>query len=179
MTRVALLGGDVEITRIVAEELRAHPAIASCEIRSADELAGFDLAVYLGPSLGERGRPPESAKDDFEKIARSAITRTLIVSSARVSPARHVHPGMVLEVNRLPRGVNALCDAWADFESMSTEILGEEGRVILRPAPTPSRDGHDYFSRLLRGRIGLSVAGFDPPIQLLDAGDLGRASTLR
>ena len=40
-------------------------------------------------------------------------------------------------------------------------------------SPTP--DGDDHLSRVLRGRLGATFVGHDPSIQLLSVDDMGRA----
>ena len=177
MTRVVLLGAEVELTRTVAEQIRATEDIASCEIGKLPELAAADVVVYLGSTLGARAWAPsvEEAGTAFAAIAESGTHRAIVVSSAAISPPRHVHPGMVPEVRRAARGFNPVSDGWSEFEAEAQRWLQGLELTVLRPAATPTSDGRDYFSRLLRSSFATSFAGYDPPLQLLSAEDLGRA----
>lgn len=187
MKRVLLLGGPGDLTRVVAERLRESKGIESCQVVNlrgeADpkfpDGSGFEV-VYLGPAIGERGAPPdpERAEAQFRGLAEGGAQSILVVSSAFVFPPRHPHPGMVDEARPPLRGANATADGWAALELAGRRVKEAHPSIIhatVRPAATPTPDGDDYFSRLLRGRWGATCVGHDPSIQLLSADDLGRA----
>jgi 1-acyl-sn-glycerol-3-phosphate acyltransferase/nucleoside-diphosphate-sugar epimerase len=186
MTRVLLIGGPGALTRTVAERLRESGGAPSCHVVEARAQlvlpadASFDVAVYLGVALGRRGRAPlvERAEADLRSVAACGAKAVVVVSSAAVFPPRNPHPGMVDESRPPLRGVNAASDGWMAFEAAAKKVFEGQGVVltILRPAVTPTPDGDDYFSRLLRRRFGATFVGHDPSIQLLAADDLGRAA---
>jgi 1-acyl-sn-glycerol-3-phosphate acyltransferase len=187
MKRVLLLGGPGDLTRVVAERLRESKDIESCQVfnlRGGPDLKlpdgpGFDI-VYLGPAIGERGTAP--SPEGVEAVLRGAADRgarsIVVVSSAAIFPPRHPHPGMVDEARPPLRGANATADGWAALELAARRVFDAHPSIthtLVRPAATPTPDGDDYFSRVLRGRIATTCVGHDPSIQLLNADDLGRA----
>jgi len=187
MTRVLLIGGPGALTRAVAERLRESKGVESCHVVDAKGAAltlpaepTFDVVVYLGAAVGRRGWAPSPgrAEADLRSVAASGVKAVVVVSSAAVFPPRNPHPGMVDETKPPLRGANAAADRWTALESAAKKVFdAQPGSVltILRPAAVPTPDGDDYFSRLLRGRLGATVVGHDPSIQLLSADDLGRA----
>lgn len=189
MTRVLVLGGPGQLTRTVVERLRSSPQVTSCEPvdprQGAPEppAGGVDCAVYLAAALGRRGRPEpaERARAAFAALAAGGVRSVVVVSSAAVFPPRHAHAGLVPESHPPQRGVNEAADAWAALEAEAVRAFGPGGPVtltVLRPAAVPTRDGADYFSRLLRGRYGVIFLGHDPSLQLLAVEDLAEAVAL-
>ena len=189
MKRVLLLGGPGHLTRVVAERLRESKLVESCQVFDLQGAAeptpldapGFEV-VYLGPAIGERGSAPtpEQTEACLRRAADHGARSLVVVSSAAIFPPRHPHPGMVDEARPPLRGANATADAWAALELAAHRVAGAHPSLtltIVRPAAVPTPDGLDHFSRLLRGRVGVTCVGHDPSIQLLSADDLGRAMT--
>lgn len=189
MKRVLLFGGPGDLTRVVAERLRESRHIESCQVVDLQGTAdpklpdepGFEV-VYLGPAIGERGSAPtpEQAEACLRRAADQGARSLVVVSSAAIFPPRHPHPGLVDEARPPLRGANAAADRWAALELAARRVRDAHPSLpftMVRPAAVPTPDGQDYFSRLLRGRIGVTCVGHDPSIQLLSADDLGRALT--
>ena len=185
MTRVALLGSGDETASVIAATLDRRPGLECVVLDLSDGPSGVarvmdaDVVVYLATSHGRKGLPPGVAATGelCEELAGSGVPRVIVVSSAAIFPARHVHPGLV-EESRLPaRAVNRVADLWAAFEAQAQERLAALELTILRPAATPTVSGHDHPSRILTAKLAVTCAGHDPSIQLLDVGDLGEAVT--
>lgn len=183
MTRVTLIGGGEEITAAVAGALERRTGLACDTLDASEGLSGLgdrsvaDVVVYLGVVLGRGGGPPETerAEEVFRVLAETDVARLIVVSSASVTPARHVHPGHVGETRRPVRGVNSVADLWAGFEVCAGKWLAGRELMILRPASTSTRSGGDILSRMLRSSFATTFAGHDPSIQLLAVEDLAAA----
>jgi 1-acyl-sn-glycerol-3-phosphate acyltransferase/nucleoside-diphosphate-sugar epimerase len=136
-----------------------------------------DTLVYV-PRLEH---PPDMSPnlDDARTafaLARSAgLPRLVLVSSTLVYGASQNHPGLAKERRASIGSGQRLARVWAELESLAVSTFGERALTVLRAAPTPTPDGVDYFSRLLRGCNGLIVCGHDPTLQLLSVRDLGEA----
>lgn len=188
MTQVLVLGGPGDLTRAVSERLSEAESVESCRIidlrggtdQAIPKAPGFDVVVYLGAAIGDRGSAPnpDGAEAALRRAAENGARALVVVSSAAVFPPRHPHPGMVDEARPALRGANVIADGWAALESAAKRV-GEAypamTLTILRPAAAPTRDGEDHVSRVLRGRLATTFVGHDPSIQLLSPEDLGRA----
>jgi len=110
-------------------------------------------------------------------IPRADLRRLVLISSAAVEVPRFVHPGMVRERRRPARGLDPCADTWADLEQHAQSWCSkhEVELTILRPAAMPFPGSSDPLARLVHGKAVATAAGHDPPIQLLDPEDLGRA----
>jgi 1-acyl-sn-glycerol-3-phosphate acyltransferase len=83
---------------------------------------------------------------------------------------------MIDEARFAPRpDRTAIAARWQALEAAAEAAVPAARRTVLRAAPVPLPDGDDDFSRLLAGRLALSVPGHDPSLQLLDAEDLAAA----
>jgi 1-acyl-sn-glycerol-3-phosphate acyltransferase len=82
-----------------------------------------------------------------------------------------------------PREGNAIALGWMNLETLVTELFegAAAALTVLRPPTVAVPGGTDPVSRLLTSRVAFPSAGFDPPLQLLDAADLAGAvaATLR
>lgn len=163
-----------------------------------------DVLVYAGGWRGRfagDGLPdPDDARRVLGAAARSGVRRLVVVSSAAVHEPSHHHPGMVREEadgpGALPaRHGNAVSAAWRGLEVLARDLVERQvgppaELTILRPAPVALAGGRDPICRRLTGRSRgdlagsarrpagrwvVTVAGFDPPIQLLAPEDLGAA----
>ena len=181
---VAVIGGSDVLTGAVARHVQSSPGIAPCVVVDGRaprlELPPCEAVVYLAGTIGARGlpAPEEQVASALRSIAAARPRQIVLVSSALVFPPRHTHPGMVDESRPPMRGVNAVSDAWLAFESQALTLLGASPALavtVLRPAATPTTDGRDYMSRLLRSRFAATVVGHDPTVQLLAVDDLADA----
>jgi 1-acyl-sn-glycerol-3-phosphate acyltransferase/nucleoside-diphosphate-sugar epimerase len=144
--------------------------------------SGWDALVYLPPLLrGAFDRPDLADAEAFFTACRRAVeaagrpARLVLLSSAAAIDPTHFNPGYLSETYR-PPGRNPIARAWLDLEALAAARLPETlERIVLRPAPMISRDGTDFFSRLLRGRSAVVPAGYDPSLQLLSPDDLAGA----
>jgi 1-acyl-sn-glycerol-3-phosphate acyltransferase len=71
--------------------------------------------------------------------------------------------------------MNARARLWLDLEELAERLLGGRRGIVLtvlRPAPVPLPGAPDPWSRLLSGRLAVTLPGRDPSLQLLAAEDL-------
>lgn len=171
MSPVLLLGPDDSVTAAIAARL----ALAHEVAREPGEEA--DAAVYR-PRLRARrlGLPDlEEAEARLRACAAARPAKLVLLSSAAVHSPRHDHPGYVGEAFRSPAR-SVFARAWGDLEELARRLLPPEtGLTVLRPVAVLARDSPDYLSRLLRGRLAFTLAGHDPPVQLLSPEDLAEA----
>lgn len=145
--------------------------------------------VYAAAWRGQRGDadlPCDVA--DAEAVlsaATAAGCRLILLSSTEAYEPHHHHPGLVAEERCASgagrtRGRNRMSEAWLDLEALAERIAAGAGvpLVVLRAAPVPVRGGRDPWSRRLARPLVPTVAGYDPPIQLLAPEDLARAVCL-
>jgi len=156
----------------------AGDTVAGCRIAdlSSGEMPrpAADVAVLLTPIVRRGLAPDLAAVERFLAAGGAAAARRwIVVSSAAIWEPSHRHPGMVAEDRVSRPAINPVARAWGSLEDLAADALPPP-LTILRPAPVPTADGDDLFSRLLRG-TALTVAGFDPPLQLLTPADLAAA----
>lgn len=185
--RVLVVGDGGTVTAAVIDALDNRPARAACTAfdGAIGQLGGAladsnpDAVVYLAATRD--GGTPDRA--DAEALGRELVAggvgHLILVSSQAVNAPIHSHPGMLTE-ERLPKKppANRIARRWRELErAMAVTLEGGGTRLtVMRPAPVPTPDGTDFWSRLLGGsRLVLVVAGHDPTLQLLSLSDLGRA----
>jgi 1-acyl-sn-glycerol-3-phosphate acyltransferase len=136
-----------------------------------------NVIVLLAAAANARPLSPTCVSEALGTITRRAPARLILVSSAAVEAARHVHPGMVRERKCPPRGSDPTADAWLAIEELARTACDRRGieLTILRPAAMPSSTSRDPVARLTRGGFVATAAGHDPPVQLLAPEDLGTA----
>jgi 1-acyl-sn-glycerol-3-phosphate acyltransferase/nucleoside-diphosphate-sugar epimerase len=151
--------------------------------RLEDRAAGDpEAVVYLPPLLrGGMDRPDlPAAEAFFAELCRAFEAagrpgRLVLVSSAAAIDPTHFNNGYLSESYR-PPGRNPIARSWLDLEALAAARLPEAlERIVLRPAPVVSREETGFFSRLLRGRVAVVPAGYDPSLQLLSPEDLAGA----
>lgn len=171
MSRVLLLGPDDSVTAAIAARLAGRYEVA----REPGEAAH---AAVFRPRLRARrlGLPDlEEAGARLRACAAARPAKLVLLSSAAVHSPRHDHPGHVGESFRAPAR-NPFARAWSDLEELALRLLPPESELtILRPVAVRARDSPDYLSRLLHGRLAFTLAGHDPPVQLLSPEDLADA----
>ncbi|HEX7182755.1 MAG TPA: 1-acyl-sn-glycerol-3-phosphate acyltransferase [Thermoanaerobaculia bacterium] len=182
--QLVLVGPHDSLTLLLAERLAASAAAGACRVVHGpggayeEALAGSDGVVYR-PPLAKAGRPDLADAEALFGACRRAVeasgrpSRLILLSSAAVHDPSHHNPGYLPEGQR-PRGTNPIARAWRDLEDLVASCPVAE-RIVLRPAPVLTRDGRDYFSRLLRGKAAFVPAGYDPALQLLSPEDLAEA----
>src|SRR6185437_14290518 len=73
---------------------------------------------------------------------------------------------------------NRVAVVWRAVEALAKRMLPDDDRnrlTILRPSMTLADGADDWVNRLFRRRWAVTVAGYNPSIQLLDARDLAEA----
>lgn len=176
MGTVLLLGPDDSVTAAVAARLAAGGEVVS------EPREGLEAAVYRPRLRGRKlGLPDlEEAAERLRACAAARPAKLVLISSAAVHSPRHDHPGHVGEAFRTAAR-NPLARAWIELEELAQRLLPPEsgtGLTILRPVAVVARDSPDYLSRLLHGRLAFTLAGHDPPVQLLSADELAEAVAL-
>ena len=159
---VAVLGPDEPLTRLLDWELTAGGW-------AGERQAAVYTPSRSGPDLGE-------AEIVFTELARDGASRVVVLSSTEVHEPHHHHTGMVEEARLAPRpGMNPRARLWLDLEELAERLLGGLPGVtltVLRPAPVPLPGAPDPLSRLLSGRLAVTLPGRDPSLQLLAPEDL-------
>ncbi|MDA8018714.1 MAG: 1-acyl-sn-glycerol-3-phosphate acyltransferase [Thermoanaerobaculia bacterium] len=147
---------------------------------AAERVAGCKRVVYVAQSRSGRAVPDlPDAEACFEQLDEE-IDELVVVSSTQVFEPSHRHLAMTPHV-ALPRvGTrNVVARDWRHLEELAR--TASEGRglhlTLLRPAPVVVAGGGDFWSRLLRRRIAITLPGFDPTLQLLTVDDLARVLT--
>ncbi|HEX6863557.1 MAG TPA: 1-acyl-sn-glycerol-3-phosphate acyltransferase [Thermoanaerobaculia bacterium] len=163
------------MTAAIAARLAAGYEVAL----TPGEGPGITAAVYR-PRLRSRklGLPDlEEAGARLRACAAARPAHLVLLSSAAVHSPRHDHPGHVGEAFRSPAR-NPFARAWSELEELAQRLLPPESGTaltVLRPVAVLARDSPDYLSRLLHGRLAFTLAGYDPPVQLLGPEDLAEA----
>jgi 1-acyl-sn-glycerol-3-phosphate acyltransferase/nucleoside-diphosphate-sugar epimerase len=138
----------------------------------------IDVVVHAD---GLSGASEISAGLVFDACARASVPAVVVVSSAAAYGASYHNPGLMNETRAIRASrIDASARAWRGLELTAINRLHGSPTVltILRPVATISPHASDCFSRLLRSRIAVTPAGFDPTIQLLAPRDLARAVCL-
>lgn len=197
MARVMIIDERDSIAEALVRRLRESPMVETCQRapQSEDgfggELSGgyaglfkdqaVDTVVYCPPLCAGKQTIPDLADAEavFQQCASPEIKRVAVLSSAAVYGASHHNPGLILE-SRSPSRNNKdpLASTWADLEALASIYLGGHPGVtltLLRPAVVPVREGTDYFSKLFRNKIAITLPGHDPSLQVLSLDDLTAA----
>ena len=133
-------------------------------------------AIYIAPPRRLRDDRPnlEDARRWLANCRTASVKHVLVVSSTSVYCPSHHHPGMISE-DRLsavePR--NEFSRAWLELEAIAAVAITQPAKLtIVRASPTLTPGGTDYFSSLLRSRLAVTFAGFDPTLQFITAASL-------
>ncbi|HEU4390067.1 MAG TPA: 1-acyl-sn-glycerol-3-phosphate acyltransferase [Blastocatellia bacterium] len=197
MARVLVIDERDSFASLLVERLRESPTIESAQVapESEDgfggELSGhyaglfqdrdIDTVVYSPPLRGARSGAPDLADAEtvFQRCASLSIKSFILLSSAAIYGASHHNPGLISESRTQSGSVrHVLGGRWADLEGLASIYLGGHSGMrltILRPAAMPLRGGTDYFSRLFRRSLAITLPGHDPSIQILSSEDLATA----
>ena len=183
--RLELIGSEGVLRERLAAALRASPTVEACLVSSPDapvRAEAIEARVYLALSSGARGRAP-----DVEQVAGvldetgPGLKLFVLVSSLFAIEPRFAHRGLVAEADLDPeKARHSLAREWRALElQVQRHFRGTACRAaILRAAPVPVSGGTDLMSRILGAGSSALPLGFDPPVQLLDADDLGSAVPL-
>ena len=182
--RVAVVSSRDCLAEPLLDALRRSPDVELCERAphepDAIEAAVFgryDTVVYSAlPAAGPATGPDVvAARAVCERLASVPLKHAVVISSAAVYSPNHQSTGFLAESSFIPEGRSAIADEWREVERLSG-LIGERSgaaptlRTILRPAAV--LDGTDYFSRLLKGSVGITYPGHDPTLQFLSPLDL-------
>src|SRR5947209_24088 len=200
MAKVVVIDEREELAELLVKRLRESHAVETCHgaPQAEDGFGGLlsggragllleqeiDAVVYSPPPAARRCPVPDLADAEavFKESARAGVKHFVLLSSAEVYGASHNNVGFLAESRMLLRqSKQAPASRWLELESLAAFYLGDGSQtrlVILRPAATPVAGGEDYFSRLLRSRVAVTLAGHDPSLQLLSPEDLASAVRL-
>jgi 1-acyl-sn-glycerol-3-phosphate acyltransferase/nucleoside-diphosphate-sugar epimerase len=189
MARVMIIAGSNPIAHALVNRLSKSPAVAACQLAPrfdrgyADMFAeqAIDTVIYSPQLHSKTEMVPNLAEAAavFEECAGAGIAQVVVLSSATIYGAVPHNPGFIAE-SRLPLRCdkNPIGSQWAKLEALADDSLGRQAGTqltILRPTTVPVRGGTDYFSRLFRRRLVLTLPLHDPPLQLLSPDDLAQA----
>jgi 1-acyl-sn-glycerol-3-phosphate acyltransferase/nucleoside-diphosphate-sugar epimerase len=200
MARVVVIDEREGLAEMLVERLRESRAVETCQ-RAPQAEDGFggllsggragplleqdiDTVVYSPPPEARRRFAPDLADAEavFKESARAAVRHFILLSSAEVYGASHHNIGFLAESRILLRhDKQSPANRWLELESLAAFYLGDGSDVrliILRPSAMPLPCGDDYFSRLLRVRVAVTLPGHDPSLQLLSPEDLASAVRL-
>ncbi|HVF43027.1 MAG TPA: 1-acyl-sn-glycerol-3-phosphate acyltransferase [Pyrinomonadaceae bacterium] len=197
MARVLVIDERDGVAELIVSRLGESTAVETCQRapQAEDGFAGLlsggragllseqnmDTVVYSPPFEARRRPVPDlsHAEAVFKEASRAGVGQFVLLSSAEIYGASHHNIGFLSESRMLLRQEKKTpANRWLELESLAAFYLGDEREarlVILRAAATPHRGGGDYFSRLLKGGVAVTLAGHDPSIQLLSAEDLACA----
>ena len=142
---------------------------------------GIDTVVY-SPPLRAGDIDLENAESVSRQCASVGIEKFVLLSSAMIyEPSPH-NQGFITETQPILGGGsgNHLAMAWHKLEDLVRLCFGEASKIgteltILRPAAMLAPHTKEYFSRLLRNRIAVTLPGHDPTMQVLSPEDLATA----
>jgi 1-acyl-sn-glycerol-3-phosphate acyltransferase len=198
MPRVLVIESCKLLGEILVERLRASPAVEACHLAPHPDHGGFgevlqngqagffqahniDTVVYAPPSCGRKRATPDldDARRIFRHCASTGIKKVAVLSSAAIY-GPHCHNQGLMAEDRLAcrHRKNETARQWWELEALAREHLGDRAETqltILRPASVPLRDAGGPLSGLFQGPLTLTLAGYDPSIQLLSPEDLARA----
>jgi 1-acyl-sn-glycerol-3-phosphate acyltransferase/nucleoside-diphosphate-sugar epimerase len=188
MARVLVIDRRESIAAHLVRRLSQSPAVEFCQrAPQSDDYAawlqqhGVDTAVYSPPLQARHQSIPDlaDAKIVLQQFAQAGIKKLVLLSSAAVNTPSPHHPGIVCEaVTSVRNGKNPIAHRWLELEALAQKHFDQGSKaqlIILRPAPVPIPGESDYFSRLLSGRLAITLPGHDPTIQLLSPDDLAEA----
>lgn len=188
-SRVMILGANDTIKTRLFDRLNKSPRIETCQHLSdlddnpTDLLTkqGIDTVVYVPRLCSSVLSTPDLIEAETVCNACSAadLQKVVLLSSAVVYGASPYNPALMSEPRQPSRKwPNAIRQQWQQLEAIAEKALAhrpETTLIILRPVTVPTRDGTDYFSRLITGRLAVTLPLYDPPMQWLSPCDLAQA----
>ena len=174
MSKVVVIEHRAEVARLLVERLRENHVV---ELRSFDG-EPVDCVVY-SPPLSRREDTPDLADAEaiFRQCACAGIKQFVLISSAAIYGATPQNPGLIRETRALLKEDRfRIARAWTRLEQLAEKQLSKGvALAILRPAAVLAHGSEDYFTRLFRGRLAITLPGHEPSLQLLSPGDLADA----
>ena len=185
-SRVLVAEPRTALAALILERLNAVPGVQAVRLLGGDVEAAIeawrgDTVVYSPVKTGARDLTPDLAEADevLGACARTDVRKLVLISSAAAYGADYHNPGLIRESrSAAARCPNRLAEAWRAVEALARRHLREDDRTrltILRPSLTRVDGAADWVNRLFGRRWAVTVAGYNPSIQLLDAADLAEA----
>ena len=171
MSRVIVIEHRAEVARLLVERLRENHVV---EVRPIDKKP-VDCVVYSPPFSHREDAPDLAAAEAiFRQCECTSVKQFVLVSSAAIYGATPQNPGLIRETRATFRDDRfKIARRWAKLEQLAEKHFSK-GVVltILRPATVLAHGSGDYFTRLFRSRLAITLPGHDPSLQLLSPGDL-------
>jgi 1-acyl-sn-glycerol-3-phosphate acyltransferase/nucleoside-diphosphate-sugar epimerase len=199
MARIIVIDDRDAVAELIVNNLRDSPTVEFC-MRAPHKEDGFgghlsgDLAnllkeheidtVVYSPPPGGRTQTSidlEEAESVFQKCARPALKKFVLLSSALIYGANPHNQGFISEAHVIARSnKQPIARDWIDLEALAAVYLGSLASSnaqlnVLRPVTVLVPGRKDYFSRLLLNAISVTLPGHDPTIQFLSPADLATA----
>jgi nucleoside-diphosphate-sugar epimerase/1-acyl-sn-glycerol-3-phosphate acyltransferase len=136
-----------------------------------------DAVVYSPPPRRLPDLEPDlaAATKLFDAGRHAGVRHLVLVSSTAVYGATPHHAGLATETSPTARSVQPVARSWHELETKAIAAFGAEHVTILRAAPILVAEATDFFNILFASRPALTVAGYDPTLQLLTPADFARA----
>jgi 1-acyl-sn-glycerol-3-phosphate acyltransferase len=172
---------DGEVGQTVSDLLveRLDSASSCMRLTQLSECGGpgqesADTLIFLPPMHPEKWLPMvDEAQQAWSLLSTPSVKRVVVVSSAEVYGPRPHNVGYLTETrSRSYSGRNEVARSWIEYEECAEATFAAVELVILRPAPVLVPGGRGFFSQLFGGRIGVTLPGHDPTLQLLLVTDL-------
>ena len=159
---------------------RRNSATPECVIRcAAAPLREKSYSVVYIPLLHDDRSTHnlDQAKAVIQQCASARAGHFVLVSSAEIYGATPQNPGLMFETRASSRDIKSrIAGQWIKLERAATESFdGDTALTILRPAVVLAPDTADYFAKLFRRRVAITIPGHDPSLQLLSPADLAGA----
>src|SRR6266849_3100346 len=198
MVRVTVIDERDSVAELIVDLLRESSVVDLCRRAPRQDGIGehlnggyaevlreqnIDTVVYAPPQRSRNLLSPDlqNAELVFQECARVSVRKFVLLSSAMVYGASPHNQGFLPETHPILSGSsNQVASGWHDLEVLAVSYFGEPSGhctelTILRPAAVLVPGGKDYFSRLFRSRVAITLPGHDPTMQLLSPGDLAKA----
>jgi 1-acyl-sn-glycerol-3-phosphate acyltransferase/nucleoside-diphosphate-sugar epimerase len=171
MSKVVVIEHRAEVARLLVERLRENHVV---ELRPVDG-EPVDCVVY-SPPLSRREDIPDLADAEtiFRQCACAGIRQFVLISSAAIYGATPQNPGLIRETRALLKEDRfRIARAWTRIEQLAEKQFSEDvALAILRPAAVLAHGSEDYFTRLFRSHLAITLPGHEPSLQLLSPRDL-------
>ena len=179
---------------LIVDRLKSSPGVEAVVLPAGGNAGGGiasaivsgrgDIVVYSPLKDRARDLIPDVAKADdvLGACVRARVRKIVLLSSATAFGADYHNPGLLRESRPAStRRSNRVATAWRAVEDLAARKIDEGGATrltILRASMTLVEGATDWVNRLFRRRWAITVAGYNPSIQLLDAADLAEAIEL-
>jgi hypothetical protein len=189
VSRVMVIEPRGFLAALIVDRLNSRPGVEKIVLPKnvgfglATELAAgsIDTVVYSPLKARSRDFLPDRAEAEvvLRACAEARVRKVVLLSSAAAYGPDYHNPGLIREDRpAAARCPNRVAEAWRAVEAIAWRFLRQNERTcltILRPALTLIPEASDWANRLFRRRWAVTVAGYNPSIQLLDSTDLAEA----